>query len=478
MIVKEDILVNVTKEVLENKKVKLEIKVDPETFEKGMQASYLKNRKNIAIPGFRKGKVPRKVLERYYGEAILYEDAINEIFPDVYDEAVKETGIEPVDRPDVDIVQIGDGQDLILSAEVDVKPEVELGQYKGIEVEGVEAAISDHEVDHQLEHLREDNARLVSIEDRGVQNGDMVILDYAGSVDGIEFDGGTAEQQTLEIGSGSFIPGFEEQLVGMNLEEERDISVTFPEEYHAEELKGKEAVFHVKIHEIKEKELPELDDDFAKDVSEFSTLDEYKADLRSKLQESAEQNAKSQMENQLLSKIADNAHVDIPDAMLESEIDNMLRDMEMQMRYSGMDLENYLQMTNTSMEDLRAQYKDSAYNRVKTQLVLEAITKAEEITVSDEDREVEYQKLAEQYKQEVDEIKKTFSANASYMDNSILVKKTVDTLMESAELVEPSTKDSDTHNHDHDHDHDHDHEGHDHDHDHEDHDDSHDHEEE
>ncbi len=455
MIVKEDILVNVTKEILESKKVKLEIKVDPETFEKGMQTSYLKNRKNIAIPGFRKGKVPRKVLERYYGEAILYEDAINEIFPDLYDDAVKETGIEPVGRPDVDIVQIGEGQDLILSAEVDVKPEVELGQYKGIEVEKVEVDVTEDEVDHQLEHLQEDNARWISIEDRSVQNGDMVILDYEGSVDGVAFDGGTAEQQTLEIGSDSFIPGFEEQLVGMNLEEERDINVSFPEEYHAEELKGKEAVFHVKIHEIKEKELPELDDDFAQDVSEFSTLDEYKADLMSKLQESAEQNAKNQMENQLISKITDNANVDIPDVMLEDEIDNMLRDMEMQMRYSGMNLQSYLQMTNTSMEDLRAEYKDSAYNRVKTQLVLEAITKAEEIIVSDEDREAEYQNLAKQYKQEVDEIKKTFSANAAYMDNSILTQKTIDMLMESVELVEPSTENNDNHNHDHDHDHNH-----------------------
>lgn len=455
MIVKEDILVNVTKEILESKKVKLEIKVDPETFEKGMQTSYLKNRKNIAIPGFRKGKVPRKVLERYYGEAILYEDAINEIFPDLYDDAVKETGIEPVGRPDVDIVQIGEGQDLILSAEVDVKPEVELGQYKGIEVEKVEVDVTENEVDHQLEHLQEDNARWISIEDRSVQNGDMVILDYEGSVDGVAFDGGTAEQQTLEIGSDSFIPGFEEQLVGMNLEEERDINVSFPEEYHAEELKGKEAVFHVKIHEIKEKELPELDDDFAQDVSEFSTLDEYKADLMSKLQESAEQNAKNQMENQLISKITDNANVDIPDVMLEDEIDNMLRDMEMQMRYSGMNLQSYLQMTNTSMEDLRAEYKDSAYNRVKTQLVLEAITKAEEIIVSDEDREAEYQNLAKQYKQEVDEIKKTFSANAAYMDNSILTQKTIDMLMESVELVEPSTENNDNHNHDHDHDHNH-----------------------
>lgn len=449
-------MVSVTKETLENKKVKLEIKVDPEIFEKGMQASYLKNRKNIIIPGFRKGKVPRKVLENYYGEAVLYEDAIKEIFPSVYDEAVKESGIEPVDRPDIDIVQIGEGEDLILSAEVDVKPDVNLGEYKGIKIKKIEAVITDHDVEHQLEHTQQENARWITIEDRGVKNGDMVILDYAGSVDGDPFAGGTAEQQTLEIGSGSFIPGFEEQLEGMNLEEERDINVSFPEKYHSEELRGKDAVFHVKIHEIKEKELPEIDDDFAKDVSEFSTLDEYKADIKSKLQESAKQNAKNLMENQLLDKICTNAEVYIPDVMLETEINNIIQDLEMSLRYNRMDLQSYLQMYNTSMEDLRAQYKESAYNRVKMRLVLEAVTKAENITVNDEDREEEYQKLAEQYKQEVDEIKKSFSANEAYMDNSVLVQKTIDMLMDSAVLIESSAENNDNNDHDHNHDHDHD----------------------
>ncbi|MDD2504160.1 MAG: trigger factor [Clostridia bacterium] len=447
---------SVTKETLENKKVKLEIKVDPEIFEKGMQASYLKNRKNIIIPGFRKGKVPRKVLENYYGEAVLYEDAIKEIFPSVYDEAVKESGIEPVDRPDIDIVQIGEGQDLILSAEVDVKPDVNLGEYKGVKIKKIEAVITDHDVEHQLEHTQQENARWITIEDRGVKNGDMVILDYAGSVDGDAFAGGTAEQQTLEIGSGSFIPGFEEQLEGMNLEEERDINVSFPEKYHSEELRGKDAVFHVKIHEIKEKELPEIDDDFAKDVSEFSTLDEYKADIKSKLQESAKQNAKNLMENQLLDKICTNAEVYIPDVMLETEINNIIQDLEMSLRYNRMDLQSYLQMYNTSMEDLREQYKESAYNRVKMRLVLEAVTKAENITVNDEDREEEYQKLAEQYKQEVDEIKKSFSANEAYMDNSVLVQKTIDMLMDSAVLIESSAENNDNNDHDHNHDHDHD----------------------
>jgi trigger factor len=457
--------VKVTKEILENKKVKLEIHVDPQTFEKGMEKSYLKNRKGISVPGFRKGKVPRKIIERYYGEAVFYEDAINEIFPDAYDEAVKETGIEPVDRPEVDIVQVGSNQDLILTAEVVVKPQVELGQYKGLEVENAEYTVSDHEVDHQLEHILEDNARWITVEDRGVQNGDRISLDYAGSIDGTAFPGGTAEKYSLEVGSGNFIPGFEEQLIGMMLVEEKDLTVTFPEDYHAEDLKGKEAVFHVKIHEIKEKELPELDDEFAKDVSEFATLDEYKADLKKKLQENADSDAKNIMENQLIQKASDNAQVEIPDVMTESEIDNMVREMDYRLQMNGLNIQKYLEMANTSAEDFRAQYKDDAYNRVKTQLVLEAITKAEGITITDEDFEKEYAKLAEQYKRDVEDIKKSFSTNKDYMENRILVQKTIDQLMAEAVIVERPHTEEDDHHHGHDH---HDHHSHDHhDHDHE-----------
>ncbi|NLA85182.1 MAG: trigger factor [Clostridiales bacterium] len=434
----------VTKETLENKKVKLEIQVDPETFEKGMQSSYLKNRKNISIPGFRKGKVPRKIIERYYGEAIFYEDAINEIFPDVYDAAVKETGIEPVDSPMVDIIQIGGGKDLILTAEVDVKPETKLGQYKGIEITKVEKIITEKDVEHQLEHVREDNARLITIEDRGVKNGDMVTFDFAGTINGEPFDGGSAEGYTLEIGRGQFIPGFEEQMIGMNLEEEKDITITFPKEYHVEDLRGKEAVFHIKIHEIKEKELPILDDEFAKDVSEFDTLEEYKEDLKRKLKESADQDVRTQMENQLLEIIRDNAEVDIPEVMIEKEADNLMREMEMQMRLSGFDLETFLKMTNTSIDDYRAQYRDRAYNRVKTQLVLEAISKAENITVTEEDREKEYERLAKVYNSDIENIKKTFSANQDIMDNSILMQKTIDMLMEEAILVEKESSENES----------------------------------
>lgn len=428
--------VKVTMENLENNKVKLEVHVDLETFDKGMDKSYLKNRKGISVPGFRKGRVPRKIIERHYGESIFYEDAINEVFPDAYDEAVREMSIEPVDKPVLDIIQVGNGQELIFTAEVIVKPEVELGQYKGIEVEIAEYNVSDDEVNHQLEHALENNARWISIEDRGVKNGDRVSLDYSGSIDGALFPGGTAEQQSLEIGSNQFIPGFEEQLVDMMPEEERDITVKFPEEYQAEELKGKDAVFHVKIHEIKEKELPDLDDEFAKDVSEFDSLDEYKADLKQKLQDNANEQSKTTMENDLVKKISENAKVEIPDVMVEKEIDGMIREMEYRLKYNGLDLEKYLKMTNTSLDDFRAQYRDDAYNRVKTQLVLEAITKAENITATEEDIEKKYVKLADQHKRDIEDIKKNFSNNLKYIEGGILVQKTIDQLMADATLVE------------------------------------------
>ncbi len=428
-------MVKVTKEILENKKVKLEIHIDPQTFEKGMMKSYLKNRKSISVPGFRKGKVPRKVIERYYGEAVFYEDAINVIFPEAYDDAVKETGIEPVAMPEIDIAQIGSGKELILTAEVVVKPEVELGQYKGIEVEDANHTVSDEEVEEALKKALDDNARWIDVIDRGAENGDRATLDFDGSVDGREFPGGSAEKQSLDIGSGQFIPGFEEQLIGMKPEEEKDITVTFPEDYQAEDLKGKEAVFHVKIHDIKKKELPERNDDFAKDTSEFSTLAEYQADLRKKLQKTADENARTTMENQLIQEIADHAKVDIPEKMVDNEIDNMVRDMEYRMQYSGVNLQQYLEATHTSVEDFRAQYKETAYNRVKIRLVMEAVTRAEGIVATDGDLEKKYAELAEQYKMDTKEVKKNFGSNEEYLKGSVLSQKTTDMLMKEAVVV-------------------------------------------
>lgn len=422
-------------EKLDNNKVKLTIHVGQDSFEEGMQKSYLKNRKSISIPGFRKGKVPRKVMEQYFGESILYEDAINEVFPPAYDQAVKETGIEPVDRPELDIVQIGSGQDFIFTAEVTVKPEVELGQYKGFEVDRVEYIVTDEEVEERIKQTLEQNARWVSVEDRPVKTGDRVILDYSGSIDGELFEGGTAEKQNLEIGLGHFIPGFEEQMVGMELGEEKDLKVTFPEEYHAEELKGKEATFHVKLHEIKEKELPDLDDEFAKDVSEFDTLDEYRADIKQKLEKNAEERSNTELKNNLIDLAVNNAKVDIPDVMVDFELDNMLRDIDNQLRYNGLNIESYLKIANTSIDDFRAQYKDDAYNRVKTQLVIEAIGKAENIEVSEEDYEKQYELLAKQYNQEVETIKKSLQGGLEHLENSIVAEKTIELLVDEAKVT-------------------------------------------
>lgn len=423
-------------EKLENNKVKLEIEVDAQQFDEAMQKAYLKNRKHITIPGFRKGRAPRQIIERYYGEGIFYEDAINEACPKAYEEAVRESGIEPVDQPTIDIVQIGGGQNLIFTAEVTVKPEVELGQYKGIEINKVEYNVTDQDIDNQLEMIREQNARWVSVEDRPAKEGDLLTIDYKGYVDGEAFEGGTAEKQTLEIGSQRFIPGFEEQLVGMKVGDEKEIQVTFPEEYHAEDLKGKEATFEIKVHEIKEKELPELDDELVKDISEFDTLEEYKANLRKTMEENAKQREKIEMENQLLEKVVENAKVDIPEVMVENEIDAMVRDMDFRMRYQGLDLQTYLDMINTSMEDFRAQFKDDAYNRVKLQLTLEQIIKEEKIEATDEDLESEYERIAEQYKLDVERVKKDYQGQEEGLRRSLAVQKAVDFLMEHAVVVE------------------------------------------
>jgi len=423
-------------EKLENSKVKLEIEVDAQQFDEAMQKAYIKNRKHINIPGFRKGRAPRQIIERYYGEGIFYEDAINEACPKAYEEAVRESGIEPVDQPTIDIVQIGGGKSLIFTAEVTVKPEVELGQYKGIEINKVEYNVTDQDIDDQLQMIREQNARWVSVQDRPAKEGDLLTIDYKGYVDGEAFEGGTAENQTLEIGSQRFIPGFEEQLVGMNVGDEKEIQVTFPEEYHAENLKGKEATFEIKVHEIKEKELPELDDEFVKDISEFDTLEEYKANLRKTMEENAKQREKVEMENQLLEKVVENAKVDIPEVMVENEIDAMVRDMDFRMRYQGLDLQSYLDMINTSMEDFRAQFKNDAYNRVKLQLTLEQVIKEEKIEASDEDLEREYAKIAEQYKLDVDRVKNDYQGQEESLKRSLAVQKAVDFLMENAVIVE------------------------------------------
>lgn len=425
-----------TAEKAEKNTVNLEIEIDAQEFEKAMAKSYIKNKGHFTIPGFRKGKAPRKLIERYYGEAIFYEDAFNEIFPEAYSKAVEETGIKPVDQPELDIRQIGGGQNLIFAATVTVKPEVELGQYKGIEIEEVEYNVTDEDVEAVIKNMQERNARWIAVEDRSVKDGDLVTLDFSGSVDGVPFDGGSAENYSLEIGSGSFIPGFEEQLIGLDQEEEKEIVVTFPEDYNAEELKGKEAVFKVKIHEIKEKELPELDDEFAKDISEFDTLEEYKAHAKETMDEEAKSQARSVMENQLIAKIADDVDLDIPEVMVERQIDNMIMDFEFNLYYRGLNLQRYLELTDTSMEDFRAQYTDQAYTTVKSLLVIEEIARQENIEATQEDVEQEFNDIAEARQISVDQVREQYADNMDAVKEGIVMKKTIDFLMENAILVE------------------------------------------
>lgn len=420
-------------EKIENNVATLEISVSPEILEEGIMKSYLKNVKKFNIPGFRKGKAPRKIVERHYGEAVFYEDAINIICPDAYDEAVKEHNLEPVDRPDIDIVEIESGKGLIFKATVTVKPEVVLGQYKGIEAVKKEYNVTDEDVNKEIDSMREKNARLVEVTDRPVKNGDITMIDFKGFVDGNQFEGGTAENYRLEIGSGQFIPGFEEQLIGAELGKEVDVNVQFPGDYGSEELAGKPAVFKVTVKEIKEKQLAALDDEFAKDVSEFDTLDELKADIRKKREEESKRLEKQQYEDDVISKVVENATVDIPEVMVDAQVNIMLRDFDYQLRYQGLNLETYLKYMNMDIDKLKESYKDVAKTRVKSQLVLEKIAEAEGVAATEEDVNAEIEKTAQHYKQDLEKFKATLKEDEiSYIKDGIIVQKTIDFLVENS----------------------------------------------
>lgn len=408
------------------------ITVDGASYDKAVSDVYRKTAGKYAIPGFRKGKAPRSLVEKYYGAGIFFDDAFNEVFPAFYEAAVKEHELEPVSRPDVDIKDILEDKSIICTVTVDLKPEVTLGKYKGIKIKKNEYNVSDDDIEKEIQTARERAGRMVSIEDRPVKNGDSVKLDYSGSVDGVKFPGGTAENQTLVIGSGAFIPGFEEQLVGMNIGEEKDINVKFPEDYHAEELKGKDAVFAVKINAIEEKQMPEADDEFAKDVSEFDTLAEYKEDIAKKLKEQNDKRAQNEFENALIDKICEEASVEIPASMTERQIDYHLRDMEMRMSYQGIKLADYLSYTGMTIEQMRDMYRGDAEKTVRQQLVLEAIKKAENIEADQEGIDREIARYAEMFKKDPEEYKKDIRPDElDYIKETVTVNNIIEFLKQN-----------------------------------------------
>lgn len=392
-------------EKLEKNMAKLTIEVSAEDFEKAVQNAYMKQKKNISMPGFRKGKVPRKMIEKMYGAEVFYDDAANAIIPGAYSEAVAECDLDIVSHPQIEVTQVESGKAFIFTAEVATKPEVTLGEYKGLEVEKYSNRVTAKEIDAELEKEQQKNARTIVVEDRAVQDGDEVVLDFEGSVDGVPFEGGKGENYPLTIGSGSFIPGFEEQLIGAETGSEVEVNVTFPEDYHAEELKGKPAVFKCTIHEIKAKELPEIDDEFAAEVSEFDTLEEYKADIKAKLKEQKTTEGKRKQEDQAVEKAIENAQMDIPEAMINTQVDQMKNEFAQRIQAQGIDMQQYMMFTGMTEEKMLEELRPQAVKRIQTRLVLEAIAKAENIEISDEKVDAEIEKMAEAYNMEADKLK-------------------------------------------------------------------------
>ena len=419
----------------EKNMVKLVIESTAEEFEAGLNKAYNKDKNKISIPGFRKGKAPRKMIEQMYGAEVFYEDAANAIIPEAYATAAEESKLEIVSQPKISVVQLEKGKPFIFAAEVAVKPEVELGTYKGVEVEKADTEVTDADVEEELKKVQEQNSRTVTVEDRAVKDGDMTVIDFEGFVDGVAFEGGKGENYPLTIGSHSFIDNFEEQLIGMNIGEEKEINVTFPEEYHAENLAGKDAVFKVKVKEIKKRELPELDDDFASEVSEFDTMDEFRADVRKKLEEAAENKAKVETENAVIDKVIENAEFDLPDAMVETQIDNSVRDFAQRLSYQGMNLDMYMQYTGMTMDALRAQFAEQAKKQLSGSLVLEAIQKAEGIEAGPEEVELELVDMSKKYNMELDKLKELLGdAEKESIKKDLEIQKTITMIVNNAQV--------------------------------------------
>lgn len=428
--------------VVSNKKidknlVELEIKVDAEAFENAVEKAFKKNSPKIQIPGFRKGKAPRAIVEKMYGKGCFYEDAVNDLYPVEYAAAVKEAGLDPVAHPEIEIVSIDDNG-FVFKAKVTVKPEVEVSGYKGIEVKKTVEAVKDTDIADEIDRMRERNARLIDVEDRAAQNGDNTVIDFEGSVDGVAFEGGKGENYPLTLGSNQFIPGFEDQIVGHNIGDEFDVNVTFPTEYHAAELAGKDSVFKVKLKEIRVRELPVADDEFAKDVSEFNTLDELKADIKAKLTETRQKAADTDVENKLIDTVIDNMKADIPEVMFENAVDNMVADFEQRLTSQGMSLELYMQYTGFDKDSFRKQFEEQAQKQVKIRLALEKIVELENIVPTDEELEAEIAKLAESYGIEKEKVRALLPTEEIKKD--IAVQKAIDLIKDSAVIKTSQSK--------------------------------------
>ena len=413
--------------------LKLKFNVPAETFDAGMKKVYAKTAKYFNIPGFRKGKAPMSLVERTYGSEIFYEDTFNEIVPEIFEKEIEENKLEVVSKPEIDIVQIGKGKELIFTAVVQTKPEVKLGKYKGIELEKVEYKIMAKDVNQELQKMAEKNARLISVEGEAVKETDIAVIDFEGFVDGVAFEGGKAENHELEIGSKTFIPGFEDQVIGMKVDEEKDINVKFPEEYFSKELAGKDATFKVKLHEIKRKELPTIDDEFAKDVSEFDTLKELKDSIKEKLKAESENKAKYETEEKAIKAVCDATDIEIPSGMVETEIDNMMKDIETRLSYQGLNMKQYLQMIGKSEEDMRKEYEEQAKTSVKSRLVLEAIVKAEKLEASIDEISEKIKEMADNYGRKAEDLQNNEHL-INYIKENMAAEKAIKFVVDNAKI--------------------------------------------
>ena len=421
-------------EKTENKnEVKLEFTIEAKKFDEAIMKVYQKSARYFNIPGFRKGKAPFNIVERMYGDEIFYEDAFNELVPSIYEKEIEDNKIEAVSKPEINIVKMKKGEDLVFTALVQTKPEVKLGKYKGIELKKVEYPVTDEDVEHELAHVQEHNARIITVEDRPVQDKDIAVIDFQGFVDGKAFEGGKAEKHELEIGSKTFIPGFEDQVIGMKVGEEKDINVKFPEDYFSKDLAGKDATFKVKLHEIKEKQLPALDDEFAKDVSEFDTLKDYKTSIKEKKKAQNDDKAKHETENLAIEAVSNETKIDIPSGMIETEIDAMIRDLEQQLSYQGINLDQYLKIMNKTRKEIEENYKEQAEKNVKSRLILEAIIKEEKIESTDEEINAKIKEMATNYGRKEEELSKN-EALKEYIANTIKTEKAIELIIKNAKI--------------------------------------------